>query len=425
MKWIWLMSIFLIFVGMANFALADSSTLAVTLLNQDPAPARAGDTVILRFQIENTEATAANNVHIQFLEDYPFTVVSQNKSIVLSLNPQQGSDNYAYFQLTVKIDKDAIRSSYPIKLQITDASGSQITRTYSVEITNQDYAQIIYVDKAKLEPGKETDVNFTITNVGNSPLQNLVFSWDESTGAVLPVYSDDTRYIKYLDVGKSVQLQYTVVADVNAEPGLYTLNLNLEYQSANNANRSVIDSKAGVFVGGQTNFDLAFSESTAGQTSLSIANVGNNPALSVTVSIPDQPSFRVTGSNSAIIGNLDKGDYTLVSFQIASQAAGNFSGAENQGGQRNFSQFRNQTNGTQNANTLRVVIAYTDTTGQRVSVEKSIPIQLRATTGTAFNRNTAKASFIGSTFFWILLLVIMVIACFLYTRRIRNAKAKK
>jgi hypothetical protein len=291
-------------------------------------------------------------------------------------------------------------------------------------ITNQNYAQIIYVDKAQLSPGMQTEMNFTINNVGNSPLQNMVFSWNEPTGVILPVFSDNTRYIKYLDVGQSVQISYTVVADVNANPGLYQLNMNLAYQSGPSANQSIITSRGGIFIGGQTDFDVVFSQTTAGQTSLSVSNIGNTPAQSVSVSIPQQPGYQVTGSNSAIIGNLNKGDYTLVSFQISSRAAGNFSGTGRPNSQNLTDmqaaalrqQFANRTGAqaTQSSG-LIVDVAYTDTTGQRVVLEKNIQVQFRggnstgaAGSGNFAGRGSSSSGFIGGTLFWIIIIVVVL-----------------
>ena len=46
-------------------------------------------------------------------------------------------------------------------------------------------------------------------------------------------------------------------------------------------------------------------------------------AYSVKVSIPDQEGYKVSGSSSTIVGNLEKGDYTIASFNVAStQVAG-------------------------------------------------------------------------------------------------------
>ena len=242
----------------------------------------------------------------------------------------------------------------------------------------------------------------TITITGNAPLQNMVFSWSEPNGYILPVYSSDSKYVKYLDVDQSVDLTYTVIADVNAKPGLYQLNLVLKSDSVGgNSTSSTINTKAGIFIGGETDFDVAFSESSAGVTSLSVANIGNNPAQSVSVAIPNQQNFRVTGTSSSIVGNLDKGDYTIVSFQIAQAAAINFTGrgqagAGNQaaGGQAGQG-FVRQNSTAGNPNNLRVVIYYTDTTGQRQTVEKSVPINFRAagTTTGSTGTGTSPGSF--------------------------------
>lgn len=197
------------------------------------------------------------------------------------------------------------------------------------------------VDMAELNLGEETKLKFTITNIGNSPLQNLVFSWNEEEGVILPVYSDNTKYIEYIDVGESIELEYTVVADVDADAGLYQLDLSCEFEDGNGGSGEILNTTTGVFVGGETDFDVTFSESSAGQTSLSVANTGNNPAYSVTVRIPQQENFEVRGSTASIVGNLDEGDYTIVSFQVT-PASSSFGGTGAASQQRQLSEEERQ-----------------------------------------------------------------------------------
>ena len=83
------------------------------------------------------------------------------------------------------------------------------------------------ISKANIDIAKEEPLEFIITNTGTSPLKNMVFSWNDPKGVILPVYSDNTKYIKYLEAGQSVTVAYSVMADVNANPGLYTLDVNL------------------------------------------------------------------------------------------------------------------------------------------------------------------------------------------------------
>lgn len=449
--WLVLMSVFISSVGVAMVHAADIDVsnrpvIQVDMLNQDPDPARSGDTVDLRFKVENTGGVAVSDFTVELLQDYPFTVVNGEAVKNLgNINAGLTGNDYQTFEYVVKIDKDNIQSQKNMRIRYKYDSGQWTTEDFVVNIASKEFAQIIYVDKAQVDPGKETNMTFTITNVGNAPLQNLVFSWNEASGEVLPVYSSDTKYVKYLDVGQSVDLTYTVIANVNADPGLYQLDLSLKSESLINSTPLTLTTKAGIFVGGETDFDIAFSESTAGQTSLSVSNIGNNPAQSVSVNIPQQQAFRVSGSTSSIIGNLDKGDYTLVSFQIVSATASNFSGtgtqrqagAGAQAGAQNLTAFRerfgNNTAGAgANPNILRVVIDYTDTTGTRRSVEKNVSIQFRSisgsstTTGTGFSGRTQSSSkFIGSTAFWVIIIVVVVgVGVFIYRKK-SSAKKEK
>ena len=419
----------LILLSAANVFAVESTSpqIKITLINQDPAPARAGDTVNLRFTVENVGGGSVNNLQLEMLNEYPFTVVDGPAVQKLgTLYGYQTGKNYVNIEYKLKIDKDTINGQHEIKLRHKDDQDDWTTDSFYVDVTSKQFAQIIYVDKAKLEPGKETDMTFTVTNTGNSALQNLIFTWSEPNGAVLPVYSDDTKYIKYLDVGKSVDLVYKVIADVNAKPGLYKLSLTLKYESRQNATSSVISTSAGVFIGGETNFDVAFSQSSQGQTSLSVANTGNNPAQSVSVRIPQQENFRVSGSNSAIIGNLDKGDYTVVSFQIVSSGAGNFTGANRQRQSSQNSQ-NNPTGIAGRNNNLKVVIDYTDTTGERRSIEKNVSIQFRTDTTTSSTSSgmgsSSQTSFFSSWTFYIIV-IAAVIAGFYYRKRIAEIFSK-
>lgn len=46
-------------------ATSDSAIIELSLLNQDPNPARAGDTVSLRFKLENTGGQAVTNMDVE------------------------------------------------------------------------------------------------------------------------------------------------------------------------------------------------------------------------------------------------------------------------------------------------------------------------------------------------------------------------
>ena len=145
----------------------DSSVIKLTLLNQDPNPARAGDLVNLRFKVENSGGKSVEKLDIELIQDYPFTVVSgEAKKSISNLDAYQAGKNYLNIDYTVKIDKDAVQGQRQLQLKYSTNYGIWETVSFSVNIVSKEFAQIIYVDKAKLDPGKETDMKFTITNIG-------------------------------------------------------------------------------------------------------------------------------------------------------------------------------------------------------------------------------------------------------------------
>jgi hypothetical protein len=415
-----LMSICIISV---NAQSTTTGAVGISLLNQNPDPVRAGDIVELRFKIENTGGKDVNNIAIDFVPKYPFTeIAGETYSIIINtLFTTQTGNNAEIIKFKVRVDSNAVQGANEISLKEgIVGSSSYSTNTFDVEVSSQEFAQI-EIDKSQLDPGKETNLTFTITNTGSSPLENLAFSWSEDKGSILPVYSDVTKYVKFVDVGQSIQMKYVVVADINANPGLYALNLNLQFDTTGGSKQ--VTTKAGISVGGQTDFDVSFSESSAGQTSLSVANIGNNPALSVTVSIPEQQNFKVTGSTSSIVGNLDKGDYTVVSFQITNSGSGrgNISNI-NQLSQQEIQNLRQQfaQRNVSGNNNLKVNIDYTDTTGARHSIEKDVQIQFRSSTTTG---TTQTGQFRGqgnnnNNLYWIIgIVAVLGIAAVFYFRK--------
>jgi hypothetical protein len=444
MKRLFVMSLFGVAVVAALVSSAmvlgigEGSSVTMALTNYNPEPASAGGTFDAHIRLDNI-GDGTQNLVVQAEDTYPFTATGKTVQNV-SLGPYQTGNDYIDLDYTMLVDRGVTAGVYALKVRYMSVGGtSWVEQAFNVTVSGNQFAQIIYVDQAQLNPGVQTPLNFTITNIGNSALQNLVFSWSDKNGYILPVFGDNTKYIKYLDVGQSVKLSYTVIANVNAPLGLDALTLNLNYQSASNGTPSVLTTTAGMFIGGKTDFDVSFAESSAGQTSLSIANTGSVQAFAVKVSVPPQPMYQVTGSNAAIIGNLNPGDYTLVSFQIVQRsfnASGNetrtgragSSGSASNGSPRFFG-----ANGSSFGGGLNMVvdIEYTDPTGTRQLVEKSIPIQFRgsSTSGFGTGGTTGRASSVAwwqSPFVVGLLVVIIIVGgYFFYTQRKAMRLGKK
>lgn len=407
----------------------DSSSLQVNLTNQNPDVARPGEPVELTVSVQNVGNNDLKDITVTVDPEYPFTEISSQslEKDISYLNARQDDDEGGVLKFKLMTDSNASAGTYDIDIVTTSKSGSgsssttyTTTKTIQLEIRGKEYAQIVTIDKANIDIAKEENLEFIITNTGTSPLKNMVVSWKDPEGVILPVYSDNTKYIKYLDAGESVTVVYTVMADVNADPGLYTLDIKLVLEDYD-SNEQIINTTAGVFVGGETDFDVAFSESDAGEISLSVANVGNNIAYSVKVSVPDQDNYKVSGSSSTIVGNLEKGDYTIASFDVASaQAAGTEGSAGGPGTAKASAEGENLTAASVEGNPLKVQIEYTDAKGERITVDKEVELEMTSSSAAAGGPGASRSNSGLSSYLPYIVLIVLAGGVFVYRKKIQE-----
>ncbi len=412
-----------------------SSNLDINLTNQNPDTARPGEPVELTVSVQNVGNDDVKDITVKVNPDYPFSEISGQslEKSISYLNARQDDNEGSVLKFKLLTDANASAGTYDVDIVTTYKSGSgttyTTTKTVQIEVRGKEYAQIVTIDKANIDIAKEEKLQFIVTNTGTSPLKNMVVSWKDPKNVILPVYSDNTKYIKYLDAGESVNITYDVMADVNADPGLYTLDINLKLEDYE-SNEQVINTTAGVFVGGETDFDVSFSESDAGEISLSVANIGNNIAYSVKVSVPDQENYKVSGSSSSIVGNLEKGDYSIASFDVTSaQGTGEPEGGTGALGKAKAgAEGENLTAASVEGNPLKVQIEYTDAKGERITVDKEVELEITGGTMTPQAGSPGNRSGISSYLSYIAVIVLAG-GAFVYRKKIpkmiQSMKKKK
>ncbi len=309
--------------------------LSINLLNQDPDPVKPGDILEVSISIENTGYKDIENCFMEIKPEYPFKALSGEKLVenIGTLGKRSEDDRMKVVKFKVGIENDVNEGDYPLKVYLYSTSSKNkvsLTRELTIDIDSESNAEIEYINVDKLIPGEKTKLIFGIKNVGNSPLKNSMFSWECTNDVILPVGSSNVKHINHIDVGETANVSFDVLTNVNTKPGLYKLDMVLTYDdieelktiteagTLDNQKRKTIESKAGIYIGGTTDFDIAFMErSPTGAYTFSVSNIGNNGANSVKVSVPLQENWTVTdGSNSVVLGNLAKGDYTIADFSL-------------------------------------------------------------------------------------------------------------
>lgn len=348
----------------AVFSAESFSDVQASLVNQNPSQVIAGDIVELRIGLENLGYKIAKNVVIEIDDQYPFEVIGSKTQTVgaIQATSTDGS-NIQIIKFKLKTDSGISAGEYEVKLKISEQATPNIFEeaTILVDVKTKESAEIVYIDKTNLVPGKQETIKFVINNVGSSELKDLSFSWTNPNGIILPVGSDNSRYVKSIPVGEKIELSYNVIASSNADADLYQLDLTLKYENTLANTVSETKTIAGIYVGGGTDFDVVFSEETTTEKSFTVSNIGSNTADSVTIKVPTQTGWTTSVGSSQIIGNLEKGDYTTVSFPVTQ---------------------------TGNNNQLNLIIDYTNTMGERETQTKTITFEASKTAG--INEKTPK-----------------------------------
>jgi len=343
-----IMTIFVVLMATLSVSFAESdgsAAISAKLLSQNPDPAKAGDIVELSFSVENLGFSTSNDLTVSIKDNYPFTVVGDNQIEIGKLLSGQNDDYKQVLKFDIKVDNNVKSGSHEITLIVKDSNGISKEYDFSIDVESQDSVEILSIDKSVISPGAQEEIVFKIKNVGDANLENLKFSLSSENNVLLPVSADDTFHIDSLTVGEEKEISFDVIASTTVVSDLYSLNLKLTYEDSLTGNSKQVTTTAGIYVGGGTSFDIVFDEEDEGEYAFTIANIGANDATSVKVSVVDSNIWEVTGRNSEIVGNLNKGDYTTTSFMLNSQ---------------------------RNAGNLNLEIEYTDTMGLRQSVTKEV-----------------------------------------------------
>ena len=334
----------------------DFQSLSVSLINQNPDPVYAGDITEITLGVENAGYGTISNIILEIDNEYPFTVISENQIELASILSSTNYVQNAKFKL--KIDSDAKSGDYTIIVKEYPKTNPNLVKEHKIIISvgSNKNVEILSIDKNTIQPGAIEEVTFKIKNVGNSNLKNLEFSWANDDNILLPVNLDNKIFIDSLKVAEEKEITFSISASSAATADLYKLDLTLSYQNQDNSETLTQTSSSGIYVGGSTAFDIIFDETSGTEYVYTIANIGANDATSVKISLNENSQWKTSSKNSEIIGNLNKGDYTTISFEFA------------------------KTTGP-----LIFDVQYTDTSGKRITQTIEISTENLGTTNSSIN----------------------------------------
>jgi len=290
-----------------------------------------------------------------------------------------------------------ILASILTNLTLVEGATGVYNTTSGLIYTNMVYLKTTFVNQnpTSANPGEYVDLLFKIENWGTEKAENVTFE-------ILPTYPfsldpgvsavNSIGTINSLQRGDNAYLiKYKLKVDKDAVDGGSEIKIKYSYGEGTSYSTQTF---IVTISNSRTDFEAIFQDSTDTTTTMAIANIGANNAYSTIVKIPQQENFRVSEPSASIIGNLDAGDYTLVSFQISSTSIANTSYPS-----RTSSNIRpeNFTSNPSNANkNITVEISYTDELGIRRTVQKQVPFNAISGTTASLIRTQSSSSLFGN-----------------------------
>jgi hypothetical protein len=310
------------------------------LVNQNPDPAEPGGYVEVRFKVENIGRGVAKDVVFEIMPEYPFSLDpgANAKIRIGDIEARQVGEEAYIIYYKLRVDKKAVQGRNAIKLRYSTDNGVTWKIVEPFDIRIGAHNPILSVDSIELtpemiEPGKTADVTVKLKNLANSFLKNIrvkfvvlrakytatSLSYEEIP--LSPIGSSDEKVIDFLDAGEEKELTFQLIADPDAETGVYKVPLQISYQDSLGTNYSST-SIAGVIVGSSPDMTAIVASSdilrskTSGNVEVQFINKGLSELKFVNVVLSESEDYDILSNEEVYIGNIDSDDYESADFKI-------------------------------------------------------------------------------------------------------------
>ncbi|MBW2968883.1 hypothetical protein KY314_02070 [Candidatus Woesearchaeota archaeon] len=254
----------------------------------------------------------------------------------------------------VSVCADAYESNYTTMPAYTSSESAYLqisSMRYEPYPVNPGEYVKLWIKAENLGTGHTTDATFRL-------VPKFPFSLDSEEDAVQRLGQIGYGKIKGDNV---VVLEYKLKVDKDAIEGENEIEMKYNVDNSNSwmSKLFTID-----IADAQTDFDLVIQEVEDSTVAIAIANTGKNIAYSVIVKMPEQENFETIGTSGQMVGNLENGDYSMVSFEI------------------------NEKRKAATDKTLQIQIDYTDMIGERRSVIKKVVFESDSSSAAVFPGDT-------------------------------------
>lgn len=315
-----LIAILTVLTLLTGFAAAQNSVqIEISKTNTEPTPLRTSEYADIWLEVRNNGEIEANNVQVEFLENYPFSADPDEQTEWDAGTLVPGEEYQIHLQ--TRVDENAVQGTNSLRFRTSSATGNSVTRGVPVEVrSDNDLLTVSDVDfPENVAPGSSNEMTLSIENLADGQIKNIQVDMDLSK---IPLATSKTtsQAVTKIQSGEMENVSFSLNVDESAENGVYKIPLSMTYE--NEAGTEFTrKTTVGAVVGGAPDLQVGVNNegqlTTGTQTvTFRIVNQGYGSAEFVELQLPEGENYRVLSSDSVYIGDMDSDDFQTAEFQI-------------------------------------------------------------------------------------------------------------
>jgi len=312
----------------AESGITSLPNIKVSFVSQTPDPVEPGKIVELRWMVENIGSGSAEDVQLEIIPEYPFTIYSGDLIQDLgSINGRQTGAKGVIALYKIKIDDNAVEGTSEINIRYRVGTSAWIKLDpYDISIQTTDATlsvTSVKIDPETVAPGKQGTITIEMKNLADSPLKDITTKLDMSSATLpfAPVDSVTEKRIKMVSPGETVKQEYKITTLATAESMIYKIPLTITfYDHLGNAyeKSDIIGVKVGDIPELSTYVETStiYQAGTSGTVSIKFVNRGVTNIKFLNVKLNQNENYKILSAEEQYLGNVNSDDYETAEYKL-------------------------------------------------------------------------------------------------------------
>ncbi len=307
------------------------SYINITLLSQEPDPVEPGEVVELRFNIQNFGSKNAEDLQLEILPEFPFSmyVGTVVKALGTIFGRQMGEKRALTVYYKIKVGEDAIDGDNDLYIRFKYSEGvyegDWIKYFNPFKIRIRPREPILFIESVKtlpeqIAPGEKGIINVKLKNMVNSVVKNVKAILRIGSLPFVPLGSSNERIVKQISPKGEAILSFDLAPEASAEAKYYKIPLDLEYyvngKSYNKTNYIGIEVNEVPDIYAKIDSATIYQRKKPGTVTIKFVNKGSSDIKFLNSVLKQSDDYNIISSNNIYVGNIDSDDYETADYDL-------------------------------------------------------------------------------------------------------------